>query len=202
MKESNLQVGQVGMHVGAISPKHSKESVSREAAHFTPLPLPWDPGNDRDLPGVAKTGLCRKVRLEDSQERLEVQMAPRGMTLLSSGLQGQVGCKNPPAPFPRILSKDAQQTKSPNDSPRDRGESQTQPPKGDVQRNGHASPKCMSEPSLEIGGKNVDSVCQHIICDSNHVVEQSIQQSHQPCKSMHMSQMFQSGLRVLHSASK
>ena len=76
MKEPNLQVGQVGMHVGAISPKCSKESISHDTACITPLPLHWDPGNDRDLPGVAKTGPYCKVRQEDSQERLEVQMAP------------------------------------------------------------------------------------------------------------------------------
>ena len=36
--------------------ERSKKSVSREAAHITLLPLPWDPGNDKNLPGEAKWG--------------------------------------------------------------------------------------------------------------------------------------------------
>ena len=56
--------------------EHSKKSVSCEVAHITPLPLPWDPGNDKNLPGVVKTGPYCKVWQEDSQGRLQVQAAP------------------------------------------------------------------------------------------------------------------------------
>ena len=93
------------LHEDAGDYKRSRESVSHEAVHITPLPLPWDPGNDRDLPGVVKTGPCRKVWQEDSQERLEVKTAPQGTMTTLSGLQGQVGCKNPPAPSPRHWAK-------------------------------------------------------------------------------------------------
>ena len=58
LKEPNKHVGLDEWHqAGAtVIYERSNKSVSHEAAQLTPLPLPWDPGNNKDLPGKRKRG--------------------------------------------------------------------------------------------------------------------------------------------------
>ena len=120
------------------------------------------------MTGIAKTGPYHEVRQEDSQERLEVQMAPRGTTPLSSGLQGQVGCKNPPVPFPRTPWMPSIQ--KPTTTHLEMEVSRRYNPKGDVQQHRHASPRCvldwrtMPQPSLEVRARMLTCVnMRHVI---------------------------------------
>ena len=126
--------------------------------------------------------------------------------MLLSGLQGQVRCKNPPAPFPRTPSMDARHTKTQNDSPQDGGESQTQPQRGCSTTQTHITKMRVGlayNTTALVGGrgKNVD-LRQHETRDSNHVVERSRERSHQQKTrdSIHASESFNadSEFRVPH----
>ena len=112
-----------------------------------------------------------------------------------------------------------------SDTPQDQGESQLWLPKWEVPQDRHALQRCMSGwwmpwPKVDVENESIDmaqqshqlGVCdlghesqwssqrsRRETCDSPHATQQLIQQK--TCDSSHASQVFQHGLRVLHSTS-
>src|SRR5882757_3539986 len=73
--------GQKLCQVDVGTSKHSKTNVSHEAVHIMLLPLPWDPGDSKNLPGVIEMMLYPKVRQKRHEEILEVHLAPQARLL-------------------------------------------------------------------------------------------------------------------------